>query len=1048
MTGEKKMFTSYVKNKDSQDSIIFGDGNQGKVKGLGKIAISNEHSISNVFLVESLGYNLLSVSQLCNMGYNCLFTNVDVSVFRRSDGSLAFKGVLDGKLYLVDFAKEEAGLDACLIAKTSMGWLWHRRLAHVGMKNLHKLLKGEHVIGLTNVQFEKDRPCAACQAGKQVGGAHHSKNVMTTSRPLELLHMDLFGPVAYLSIGGSKYGLVIVDDFSRFTWVFFLQDKSETQGTLKRFLRRAQNEFELKVKKIRSDNGSEFKNLQVEEFLEEEGIKHEFSAPYTPQQNGVVERKNRTLIDMARTMLGEFKTPERFWSEAVNTACHAINRVYLHRLLKKTSYELLTGNKPNVSYFRVFGSKCYILVKKGRNSKFAPKAVEGFLLGYDSNTKAYRVFNKSSGLVEVSSDVVFDETNGSPREQVVDLDDVDEEDVPTAAIRTMAIGEVRPQEQDERDQPSSSTMVHPPTQDDEQVHQEEACDQGGAQDDHVMEEEAQPAPPTQVRAMIQRDHPVDQILGDISKGVTTRSRLVNFCEHYSFVSSIEPFRVEEALLDPDWVLAMQEELNNFKRNEVWTLVPRPKQNVVGTKWVFRNKQDEHGVVTRNKARLVAKGYAQVAGLDFEETFAPVARLESIRILLAYAAHHSFRLYQMDVKSAFLNGPIKEEVYVEQPPGFEDERYPDHVCKLSKALYGLKQAPRAWYECLRDFLIANAFKVGKADPTLFTKTCDGDLFVCQIYVDDIIFGSTNQKSCEEFSRVMTQKFEMSMMGELNYFLGFQVKQLKDGTFISQTKYTQDLLKRFGMKDAKPAKTPMGTDGHTDLNKGGKSVDQKAYRSMIGSLLYLCASRPDIMLSVCMCARFQSDPKECHLVAVKRILRYLVATPCFGIWYPKGSTFDLIGYSDSDYAGCKVDRKSTSGTCQFLGRSLVSWNSKKQTSVALSTAEAEYVAAGQCCAQLLWMRQTLRDFGYNLSKVPLLCDNESAIRMAENPVEHSRTKHIDIRHHFLRDHQQKGDIEVFHVSTENQLADIFTKPLDEKTFCRLRSELNVLDSRNLD
>jgi hypothetical protein len=287
-----------------------------------------------------------------------------------------------------------------------------------------------------------------------------------------------------------------------------------------------------------------------------------------------------------------------------------------------------------------------------------------------------------------------------------------------------------------------------------------------------------------------------------------------------------------------------------------------------------------------------------------------------------------------------------------------------------------------------------------------------------------------------------------MGELTYFLGFQVKQLNDDTFISQTKYTQDLLKRFGMKDAKPAKTLMGTDGHVDLNKGGKPVDQKAYRSMIGSLLYLCASRPDIMLSVCMCARYQSNPKECHLVAVKRILRYLVSTPCFGVWYPKGSTFDLIGYSDSNYAGCKVDRKSTSGTCQFLGRSLVSWSSKKQTSVALSTAEAKYVAAKQCCAQLLWMRQTLWDFGYNLSKVSLLCDNGSAIRMADNPVEHSRTKHIDIRHHFLRDHQQKGDIEVYHISTDNQLADIFTKPLDEKTFCRLRSELNVLYSRNLD
>jgi hypothetical protein len=237
--GEKKMFTSYVKNKDSQDTIIFGDGNQGKVKGLGKITITNEHSISNVFL-ESLGYNLMSVSQLCHMGYNCLFTNVDVSVFRRSDGSLAFKGVLDGKLYLVDFLKEEADLDACLIAKTSMDWMWHRRLAHVGMKNLHKLLKREHVLGLTNVSFEKDRPCAACQPGKQVGSTHHSKNVMTTSRPLELLHMDLFGPVAYFSIRGSKYSLVIIDDFSRFTWVLFLQDKSETQETLKRFLRRAQ----------------------------------------------------------------------------------------------------------------------------------------------------------------------------------------------------------------------------------------------------------------------------------------------------------------------------------------------------------------------------------------------------------------------------------------------------------------------------------------------------------------------------------------------------------------------------------------------------------------------------------------------------------------------------------------------------------------------------------------------------------------------------------------------------------------------------------------
>jgi len=422
------------------------------------------------------------------------------------------------------------------------------------------------------------------------------------------------------------------------------------------------------------------------------------------------------------------------------------------------------------------------------------------------------------------------------------------------------------------------------------------------------------------------------------------------------------------------------------------------------------------VVTRNKARLVAQGYTQIEGLDFGETYAPVARLESIRILLAYATHHDFKIFQMDVKSAFLNGPISELVYVEQPPGFEDPKFPNHVYLLHKALYGLKQAPRAWYECLKDFLLRKGFEIGKADPTLFTRKVDKDIFVCQIYVDDNIFGSTNKTWCDDFSRIMTKRFEMSMMGELTFFLGFQIKQLKDGTFISQTKYTNDMLKKFDMENAKPIKTPMPTNGHLDLNEDGKAVDQKVYRSMIGSLLYLCASRPDIMLSVCMCARFQANPKECHLMAVKRILRYLVFTPNLGLWYPKGSSFDLLGYSDSDYAGCKVDRKSTTGTCQFLGRSLVAWSSKKQNSVALSTAEAEYVAAGACCAQLLWMRQTLSDFGCHFDAITLFCDNKSAIKLANNPVQYSQTKHIDIHHHFLRDHEAKGDIALQHISTD--------------------------------
>jgi hypothetical protein len=279
MTGEKRMF-SYEKNYDPQRAITFGDGNQGLVKELGKIAISPDHSISNVFLVDYLAYNLLYVSRLCKMGYNCLFTDIGVIVFRRSDDSVAFKGVLEGQLYLVDFNRAE--LDTCLIAKTNMGWLWHHRLAHDGMKNLHKLLKGEHILGLTNVHFEKDRVCSTCQAGKQVGVHHPHKNIMTTDMPLELLRMDLFDPIAYISIDGIKYCLVIVDDYSRFTWVFFLQDKSQTQETLKGFLRRVQNEFDLRIKKIRSDNGTGFKNSKIEGFLEDEGIERELGLHLFP----------------------------------------------------------------------------------------------------------------------------------------------------------------------------------------------------------------------------------------------------------------------------------------------------------------------------------------------------------------------------------------------------------------------------------------------------------------------------------------------------------------------------------------------------------------------------------------------------------------------------------------------------------------------------------------------------------------------------------------------------------------------------------------------
>ena len=396
---------------------------------------------------------------------------------------------------------------------------------------------------------------------------------------------------------------------------------------------------------------------------------------------------------------------------------------------------------------------------------------------------------------------------------------------------------------------------------------------------------------------------------------------------------------------------------------------------------------------------------------------------------------------MDVKSAFLNGILNEEVYVEQPKGFEDPHFPNHVYKLKKALYGLKQAPRAWYERLTTFLVEKGYKRGGVDKTLFIKSFKSGITIAQIYVDDIVFGSTANDKLTEFVEQMKNEFEMSMVGELNYFLGLQVKQSDDGIFISQNKYAKNLVKKFGMDSAKHLKTPMGTNEKLSKDENGVPVDPTLYRSMIGSLLYLTASRPDIAFSVGVCARYQANSKESRVGAVKRIIRYVNGTADYGIWFSKDTNSSLAGYSDADWAGNADDRKSTSGGCFYLGNNLVSWFSKKQNSISLSTAEAEYIAAGSCCTQLLWMKQMLEDCGIFQDTLIVYCDNTSAINISKNLVQHSRTKHIDIRHHFIRELVENKSVVIEHVATDMQLADIFTKALDASRFISLRKALGI-------
>ncbi|KAI3816887.1 hypothetical protein L1987_10672 [Smallanthus sonchifolius] len=452
----------------------------------------------------------------------------------------------------------------------------------------------------------------------------------------------------------------------------------------------------------------------------------------------------------------------------------------------------------------------------------------------------------------------------------------------------------------------------------------------------------------------------NNIIGPLNVGVSTRS----VCEAFEnsmfscFISQAEPKNIKAALLENSWVEAMQEELQQF---------------------------------------------------------APVARLEAIRMFLAYAAYMDFTVHQMDVKSAFLYSKVQEEVYVKQPPGFIDPNFPDRVYKLDKALYGLHQAPRAWYETLSKHLLKNGFTRGAIDQTLFKRKDEKDTIMVQIYVDDIIFGSTNPRLCKEFEEVMRSKFEMSSMGEMKFFLGLQVDQSESGILIHQEKYVKEILTKFKMADSHPVKTLVEVRHCLTPDVDGESVDQHLYRSMIGSLMYLTASRPDIMFAVCLCARFQANPKLSHLSAVKH----------------------------SDYGGCNLDRKSTSGGCQFLGNRLVSWQCKKQSTVSQSTAEAEYIAAALCCSQVRWIHHQMLDYGITFHETPILCYNTAVPQITKNPVQHSKTKHNEIKHHFIRDCVEKKHIQIVEVKTNKQTADIFTKTFDSTRFAQLVEMLGMIN-----
>ncbi|GJR01304.1 putative ribonuclease H-like domain-containing protein [Tanacetum coccineum] len=893
MTGNKERLDDFQPFKGGK--VTFGGG-EGRITGKGTIR-TPKLDFENVYYVKEL--------QLVLRGNtDCLVLSND---FILPDESMVLLKVpRKHNLYTFNLNNLAPKKNlACLVAKASSDEAvkWHRMMGHVNYKNTNKLVKDNLVRGLPPKIFKNDHTCVGCCKGKQHKATYKVITAISSiSEPLQLLHMDLFGPISIRSIDHKFYCLVITDDYSRFCWVFFLEIKDETYPILKDFIFLVENQL---------------------------NKKRDYSNARTPQQNGVAERKNRTLIEVARTMLADSKLPTIFWTEVVSTTCYVLNRVLITNPHNKTPYALLTGKTPSISHFKPFGCHVTILNTSDHLGKFDGKD---------------------------------DDSDSDNNEQVILVPSYPSNNIPGAEPKDTSDAHSNGVLVDTSEDIFQQDLARLKDQEQRATSDAERLGLGFAKDVEELQKRASAkiVPPGSILVLtgsipVPSGSPTDSFFD--AEPTTRFSSLSDLGNNVH--SPVEPRSVAQALEDPSWVDAMQAEMQQFKFQNVWILVDLPKgKYAIGTKWILKNKRDARGIVVRNKARLVAQGHRQEEGIDYDEVFAPVARIEAIRLFLAFASYMGFMVYQMDVKSAFLYGSIDEEVYVTQPKGFVDPQYPKKVYKVVKALYGLHQAPRAWYATLSTFLLKHGYRRGTIDKTLFLKKHKRDIILVQVYVDDIIFGSTKKAWCDEFEALMKGEFEMSAMGELIFFLGLQVQQRPDGIFIGQDKYVQEILKKFDLESVRTATTPYEAPKPKSKNEPDNPVNVHLYRSMIGSLMYLTASRPDIMFAVSACSRNQVTPTTSNLEAVKKIFKYLKGQPKLGLWYPRESPFVLEAYSDSDYAGANKDRKSTTGGCQFLGRRLISWQCKKQTIVATSSTEAEYVAAANCCGQVFSSLQHFR------------------------------------------------------------------------------------------
>lgn len=1078
-------------------SIGLPDGDRAIAIKQGDICLGGDLWLRGVLYSPELKCSLISVAKLLKTTKGSITFTEDLCFLQdRTTKTLIGAGEECGGVYVF---RGVMGAQAQAAASMGVRDLWHRRLGHPSSRILSYLSSQVDV----GKPAETEVICDTCFRAKQTRDCFHESSNKATEL-FALIHCDVWGAYRTLSSSGAAYFLTIVDDFSRAVWIYLLKEKREVADSLKKFCAMVERQFDKRVRVVRSDNGSEF--MCLKSFFEHEGILHQTSCVYTPQQNGRVERKHRHILNVARSLMFQASLPISFWGECVLTAAHLINRTPSTLLNGKTPYEFLYSSAPHFDKLKVFGCLCYTHKKSRDKDKFGARSQKCVFVGYSYGQKGWRVYDLEKKEYFVSRDVVFYETEfpfartdvpvSSPLLQTSPPRPHEDEDflnVPSTS-----------QIPDERGSSHDVVMMenHTPGGNEPIVTEPRPLallrDASETERDRSIDPEPRSIDPAHTNETIHETWPIavneqTQAVVTAELGVSKRPKskpqrlndyvlyttqctndpsphtptsasstsgtvpypISNYvtCERFSdkhraflaaVTAAVAPTTYAEAVQLKIWCDAMSLEIGALEENDTWYITELPPgKKALGCRWVYTIKHHSDGTIERYKARLVIRGDRQIAGKDFEETFAPVAKMTTIRMFLKVVAAKQWEVHQMDVHNAFLHGDLEEEVYMTLPPGFRSSGT-NQVLRLRKSLYGLRQAPRCWFAKLTNALLRYGFVQTYSDYSLFYLARGDMRLYVLVYVDDLLIGGNDSGAISRFKEYLSACFKMKDLGPLKYFLGIEVARSPEGIYLSQRKYTLDIIDECGMLASRPITTPIEENHHLQVDEEGPYSDPGKYRRLVGRLVYLSVTRPELSYVIHVLTQFLQKPHVKHWAAALRVVRYLKSCPGQGIMLTADSDLKLSAYCDSDHAACPLTRRSLTGYVVLLGGSPIAWKTKKQKTVSLSSAEAEYRSMRHTTCELKWNHELLSCFGITHDgPISLFCDSQAALHIAANPVFHERTKHIEVDCHFVRDAIQAGLIATFKVHTSNQLADMLTKALGSPQFLYLLRKLGIYD-----